>query len=174
MNANPQDNIDFSWSFNNSANLMDIPVNWLFATFLISMYTLFLERRCQICWPIKQNKLYSKNWAWLWNIAVLGGKHYWKRNTMHVQHSSNRSSWSTIKVHGKQCHIFIIQGMQRFLLYLQLIHLVQVSCDESSDNPNQSYSNYSLEVKLATGKSIYILKNGTSHFHISGLLSGTT
>ena len=33
MNANPHDNIDFSWSFNNSANLMDIPVNWLFATF---------------------------------------------------------------------------------------------------------------------------------------------
>ena len=61
MNANPQDNIDFSWSFNNSANLMDIPVKWLFATFLISIHTLVLERRCQICWPIKQNKLYSKN-----------------------------------------------------------------------------------------------------------------
>ena len=26
VNANPHDSIDFSWSFNNSANLMDIPV----------------------------------------------------------------------------------------------------------------------------------------------------
>jgi len=26
VNANPHDNIDFAWSFNNSANLMDIPV----------------------------------------------------------------------------------------------------------------------------------------------------
>ena len=26
VNANPYDHIHFSWSFNNSANLMDIPV----------------------------------------------------------------------------------------------------------------------------------------------------
>ena len=30
INANQNDNIEFSWTFNNSANLMDILVYWLF------------------------------------------------------------------------------------------------------------------------------------------------
>jgi len=138
MNANPQDNIDFSWSFNNSANLMDIPKGDVKSAGLSSRISYTprteLDFGTLLCWG--ENTI-GKGTPCMFSILPIGPPDPPSRCM------ASNVTYSSFKV----------------------------SCDESSDNTNQFYS---MEVKLATGKSIHKLENRSSHFQVVGLVSGTT
>lgn len=138
VNANPHDSIDFSWSFNNSANLMDIPKGDVqvsgFSSKISYTPRTELDFGTLLCWG--SNSI-GKGTPCVFSILPIGPPDPPSRCL------SSNVTYSSFKI----------------------------SCDGTSDNPNQLYS---MEVKLATGESVVVLQNSSLDFQVVGLVSGTT
>jgi len=137
-NANPDDSLDFAWSFNNSANIMDIPKGEIsisgFSSKISYTPRTELDFGTLMCWG---SNTIGKGTPCMFSILPIGPP------DPPARCMSSNVTYSSFKI----------------------------SCDGTSDNPNQLYS---MEVKLATGESVVVLQNSSMDFQVVGLVSGTT
>ena len=108
VNANPSDTLEFAWSFNNSANIMDIPVTFDFIKLILHIF--LAEIRHPGLWSVKCSQLHTKNRTWFWNSYLYCIQFSWEGLSVFLHHSSNWASWSSIWLSCEQCYLFIFQG----------------------------------------------------------------